>query len=148
MSCYISSNNNRVYVALESNYGQAAGITGANRVPLVKLAARQVQDQTGRGDKTGSRTFPGLPNGIRRRTSFRLNTFMTQWTDQTSPPTHGPLFQAAMGAPPVIFAGGTVAAITGQTQVQFTAAHGLAAGQAIAGNSEIRFVTAVQDTTT
>ena len=28
MSCYISSNNNRVYVALESNYGQAAAITG------------------------------------------------------------------------------------------------------------------------
>jgi len=42
MSCYISSNNNRVYVALESNYGQAAAITGANRIPTVKLATRQV----------------------------------------------------------------------------------------------------------
>src|SRR5678816_2531334 len=125
MSCYISSNNNRVYVAREETYGQAAAITGASRIPTVKLAARQVPEQTGRRDKTGSRTFAGLPNRIRRRTTFRLNTFMTEWTDQTSPPTHGPLFQAAMGATPAIFAGGTVAGVTGLTQIEFTAAHGL-----------------------
>lgn len=148
MSCYISSNNNRVFVALESNYGQVAAITGANRVPIVKLTARQTSEQTGRRDKTGTRTFAGLPNRIRRRTSFQLNTFMTQWTDQTSPPTHGPLFQAAMGASPVIFAGGTVASVTGQTQIQFAAAHGLSAGQAITSGGEIRFVSAVQNTTT
>lgn len=148
MSCYISSNNNRVYVALESNYGQAAGITGANRIPLVKLTGRQVAEQTGRRDKTGSRTFAGLPNRIRRRTSFQLNTFMTQWTDRTLPPTHGPLFQAAMGASPVIFAGGIVASVTGQTQIQFAAVHGLAPGQAITSGGEIRFVAAIQDTTT
>jgi hypothetical protein len=137
-----------VYVALESNYGQAAAVTGANRIPIVKLTARQVQEQTSRRDKTGSRTFPGLPNRIRRRTSFQLNTFMTQWTDQTLPPTHGPLFQAAMGASPVIFTGGTVAVVTGQTQIQFAAAHGLSPGQAITSGGEIRFVAAVQNTTT
>jgi hypothetical protein len=137
-----------VYVALESNYGQAAAVTGANRIPLVKLGARQVLEQTGRRDKTGSRTFAGLPNRIRRRTSFQLNTFMTEWITQTSPPTHGPLFQAAMGASPVIFAGATVAAVTGQTQIQFTAAHGLTPGQAITSGGEIRFVTTVQNTTT
>jgi len=148
MSCYISSNNNRVYVALESSYGQAAGITGANRIPIVKSTARQVPEQTSRRDKTGSRTFPGLPNRIRRRTSFQLNTFMTQWTDQTLAPTQGPLFQAAMGASPVIFAGGTVASMTGQTQIEFAAAHGLTPGQAITSGGEIRFVAAVQNTTT
>ena len=37
MSCYISSNNNRVYVAPEASYGQAAGITGSNRIPIVTL---------------------------------------------------------------------------------------------------------------
>lgn len=148
MSCYISSNNNRVYVALEADYGQAAAVTGANRIPTVKLTARQVPEQTGRRDKTGSRTFAGLPNRIRRRTSFRLNTFMTEWTNQTSPPSHGPLFQAAMGASPVIFAGGTVAVVTGQTQIQLGAAHGLTPGQAITAGGELRFVTAVQDATT
>lgn len=148
MSCYISSNNNRVYVALESTYGQAAAVTGANRIPTVKFGARQIPEQTGRRDKTGSRTFAGLPNRIRRDTKFRLNTFMTQWTDQTSPPSHTPLFQAAMGASPVIFAGGTVAGVTGETQIEFGAAHGLTPGQAISSAGEIRFVTAVLNTTT
>jgi hypothetical protein len=137
-----------VYVALETNYGQAAAVTSANRIPLVKLAARQVLEHTARRDKTGSRTFAGLPNRIRRRSSFQLNTFMTQWTNQTSPPSYGPLFQAAMGASPVIFAGGTVAVVTGQTQIQFSVAHGLTPGQAISSNGEIRFVTAVQSSTT
>jgi len=148
MSCYISSNNNRVYVALESNYGQAAAVTGGNRIPLVKLAAQQVPEQTGRRDKTGSRTFAGLPNRIRRRTHFQLNTFMTQWTDQTVQPTHGPLFQASMGASPIIFAGGTVAVVTAQTQIQLAAAHGLVPGQGITSGGEMRFVTAVLNTTT
>ena len=148
MSCYISSNNNRVYVALESDYGQAAAVTEANRIPLVRLAAQQVPEQTGRRDKTGSRTFAGLPNRIRKRTHFQLNTFMTQWTDPASPPSHGPLFQAAMGASPVIFAGGTVAGVPTQTEIQFAAAHGLTPGQGITSGGEMRFVTAVLDTTT
>ena len=71
MSCYISSNNERVYVALESAYGTVPAITGANRIPLVKLTAKQVPEQTARKDKTGSRTFVGLPNTIRKTTSFR-----------------------------------------------------------------------------
>jgi hypothetical protein len=53
-----------------------------------------------------------------------------------------------MGAAPVIFAGGTVEVVTGQTQIQFTTAHGLSPGQAITWNGEIRFVAAVQNTTT
>jgi len=77
MSCYISSNNNRIYVALEGTYGQVGAVTGANRIPAVKLSARQVGEQTGRRDKTGSRTFVGLPNGIRKNTNFQVNTFMT-----------------------------------------------------------------------
>ncbi len=148
MSCYISSNNNRVYVALEASYGQAAGITAANRIPLVTLGARQVPEQTGRRDKTGSRTFAGLPNRIRRRTSFKLNTFMTQWTDRSTLPSHGPLFQAALGATPVLFPGGTVAGVTGLTGIQFAAPHGLSPGQAVSSGGEIRFVTAAQDATT
>src|SRR5579871_1489000 len=97
MSCYISSNNNRFYVALESTYGTVPAITGQNRIPGVRLGARQIPEQTTRRDKTGSRTFVGLPNSIRKTTTFSLDTFMTEWSDQTVPPTHGPLFQGAMG---------------------------------------------------
>ncbi len=147
MACYLSSNNERVYVALESTYGTVPGITGANRIPLVKLGARQVSEQTGRRDKTGSRTFPGMPNRIRKKTNFQLNTLMTEWTTQPSAPPQGPLFQAAMGGAPILFSGGTVASASG-TQITFTAPHGLSAGQGVTSSGEMRFVAAVQDAAT
>jgi hypothetical protein len=148
MSCYISSNNERIYVALESSYGDVPTITGSNRIPLIKLTAKQVPAQTGRSDKTGSRTFVGLPNTIRKTTNYSLNTLMTEWTDQTTAPSEGPLFQAAMGGTPVFYNGGTVASVTGQTEIQFTAPHGLIAGQAVTFSGEMRFVTAIQDSVT
>jgi hypothetical protein len=148
MSCYISSNNERVYVALESAYGTVPVITSANRIPLLKLTAKQVLEQTTRKDKTGSRTFVGLPNTIRKTTSFEIDTLMTEWTDQSVAPAHGPLFQAAMGGTPVFFNGGTVAAMTGTTGIQFASPHGLSVGQAITFSGEMRFVATVADSTT
>jgi hypothetical protein len=148
MSCYISSNNNRFYVALESTYGNVPAITGANRIPGVRLAAMQVSEQTSRRDKTGSRTFAGLPNRIRKKTSYQLDTFMTEWTNQTAPPSHGPLFRAAMGGTPIFFNGGTVASTNGGTGITFSAPHGLIPGQAVSHAGEIRFVAAVQNATT
>jgi hypothetical protein len=146
--CYISSNNNRVYVSLETAYGTVPAVTTQNRIPLVKLAAKQVPEQTGRRDKTGSRTFVGLPNRIRKKTNFQLNTFMTEWADQSQPPRHSPLFQAALGAAPLTFTGGTVASITSQTTVHLTAAHGLNVGQGVSFGGEMRFVAAIADDTT
>jgi hypothetical protein len=148
MGCYVSSNNERVYVALESAYGEVPTITAANRIPLLNLGAKQVPVVTGRKDKTGSRTFVGLPNTIRSTTSFALNTLMTDWVNQTAAPTEGPLFQAALGGAPVLYAGGTVASVTGQTEIQFTAPHGLSPGQAITSGTDIRFVAAVENSTT
>jgi hypothetical protein len=148
MSCYISSNNNRFYVALESTYGTVPAITGQNRIPAVRLEARQALEQTSRRDKTGSRTFVGLPNSIRKKTAYQLNTFLTEWTNQSAPPSYGPLFQAAMGGTPVLFTGGTVASSNGSTGVTFAAAHGLTVGQAVTSGGEIRFVAGVQDTMT
>jgi hypothetical protein len=113
MSCYVSSNNNRFYVALESTYGNVPTVTAQSRIPGVKLVARQVQEQTSRRDKTGSRTFPGMPNRIRKRTSYQLTTFMTDWPDSSVAPAHGPLFQVALGGTPVNSSGGTVAFTNG-----------------------------------
>jgi hypothetical protein len=148
MGCYVSSNNERIYVALESGYGQVPTITAANRIPLVRLGAKQVPVATGRRDKTGSRTFVGLPNTIRKTSAFQLNTFMTAWADQTAAPTEGPLFQAALGAAPLLFAGGTVASVTSQTQLQFTGPHGLTAGQGVTSGPDMRFVASVENSTT
>ncbi len=148
MSCYISSNDNRVYVALEAAYGEVAPVTASDRIPLLELRAKQAPVETGRRDKTGSRTFVGLPNRIRRTTSFELRTLMTAWVNQTGEPSQGPLFQGALGGTPVLFTGGTVQSVTNQTQIQFTAAHGLTPGQGVTFGGEIRFVAAVQNSTT
>lgn len=148
MSCYLSSNNNRFYAALESTYGTVPAITGQNRIPAVKLAARQVLEQTSRRDKTGSRTFVGLPNSIRKKTGYQLNTFLTDWSNPSIPPAYGPLFQAALGGTPLQFAGGTVASSNGSTGVTFSAAHGLTVGQAVTSGGEIRFVAGVENTLT
>jgi hypothetical protein len=145
MGSYISSNANRFYTALESSYGSVGAITASNRIPALKLTVKQQLDVTNRKDKTGSRTFAGLPVGGRRRTNFELQTYLTSWQKSAAAPAYGPLFQAALGKAPMEFAGGTVASYTTSGGLGFTAAHGLSVGQAVSSVSEIRFVAAIVD---
>lgn len=145
---YILSNDNRFYVALEQSYGVAAAITASNRIPAVKLTTKQQMDKVQRADKTGSRTFAGLPSGLRKQTSFGLKTYMASWTNQATLPPHSPLFQACFGGTPLQSGGGTVASTSGTSTVTFTGAHGLAPGGAVSSGGEIRFVTVVVDPNT
>jgi hypothetical protein len=145
---YISSNDNRFYVALEQSYGNSAAVATSNRIPAVKLTTKQQTEKVQRKDKTGSRTFVGNPGGLRKQTSFVLQTYMATWTDQTAAPTHGPLFQSCLGNPPLQSNGGTVASAANPSQIVFTAPHGLAPGQAVACGGEIRFVAAILDSQT
>jgi hypothetical protein len=148
MASYISSSANRFYTALESAYGRVGEIAASNRIPAVKLAVRQEMENVERRDKTGSRTFQGLPAGLRRRTTFDLRTYLTGWDKgATSAPGYGPLFQAALGASPLAFGGGTVASMEGTT-LTFSAPHGLTPGQAVAFGGEIRFLSAVANGST
>lgn len=142
---YISSNANRFYCAAETAYGQVPPITADNRIPAVKLSAQQQLEVTNRKDKTGSRTFAGLPPGGRRRTTYQLNTLLTTWAGGPSLPSYGPLFQAALGSDAVIYAGGAIAAGSTSTTLVFAAPHGLSAGQGVSYLGEIRFVTTVPD---
>ncbi len=148
MSSYISSNANRFYTALESAYGKVDPITAANRIPAVKLGIQQKVDAGTRRDKTGSRTFAGLPAGVRRRTDFELQTYLTSWDKSMAGPGYGPLFEAALGGEPQRFTGGTVASSTAEGRLAFGAPHGLGAGQAVSSDGEIRFVTAIVDAQT
>jgi hypothetical protein len=148
MASYISSNANRFYTALEGAYGQVPAITAANRIPALKLTVRQQLEVTDRKDKTGSRTFTGVPAGGRRQTSFEVRTLLTNWQQGTSNPSYGPLFQAAMGGTPASFAGGTAASATGNGRLAFAAPHGLSAGQAVSSGGEIRFVATIVDAET
>jgi hypothetical protein len=148
MPVYISSNANRFYCAAESTYGQVAAVSASNRIPTLKLSAKQVLEVINRKDKTGSRTFAGLPAGGRRKTTFDLTTLLTTWNGGSSPPSYGPLFQGALGGAAVMFAGGTVAAGSSTTTLKFAAPHGLAPGQAVSYLGELRFVSAIIDAST
>jgi hypothetical protein len=146
MSCYISSNANRLYTALESVFGQVPPITAANRIAVVKLATKQDLEKADRKDKTGSRTFPGFPASLRHLTSFDLTTYMTSWDNPAAgPPSYGPLFQASLGGTPLVFAGGTAAANSTPSKLAFSAPHGLVPEQALTHGGEIRFVAAIVD---
>jgi hypothetical protein len=144
---YISSNANRFYTALESGYGSLATVSASNRIPAVKLTVSQKLTVTERKDKTGSRTFTGLPVGGQKQTSFALKTYLTNWVSANGSPSYGPLFQAALGATPVSATPGAISSVAGATLV-FSGPHGLSAGQAVATAMEIRFVTAVTNLNT
>jgi hypothetical protein len=148
MASYISSNANRFYTALESAYGCVGAISAENRIPALKLTVRHQREITDRKDKTGSRTFPGLPSGGRRRTEFELRTYLTSWQKAQNAPAYGPLFQAALGGSPRRFGGGTVASSTSDGRISFASPHGLTAGQALAAAGEVRFTSAIVDANT
>src|SRR5581483_7032215 len=141
---YISSNANRFYTALESEYGEVGEIQAVNRIPAVKLVVQQQAATTARQDKTGSRTFTGQPPGGRRKTTFELRTYLTNWA-KAAAPAYGPLFQAALGGTPSAFAGGAVASCSAQGRLAFAAPHGLTPGQAVVCAGEIRFAAAIVD---
>ena len=147
MSCYVSSNQNRFYAAVEPAYGYVAPVTAANRLPAIRLEARQEMERIERKDKTGGRTFGGIPSGVRRRTSFELTTYMTEWPPAVTAPGYGPLFLAVFGGEAQHFSGGTVSSLNG-TQLRFGSTHGLSPGQAVCCENEIRFVSVVVDSQT
>jgi hypothetical protein len=145
MSTYISSNNNRFYCGTEAAYGLVPSITTANRFSAVKLTAKQELDLGTRKDKTGSRTFSGLPGGARKKTTFDLKTYMGTWASGNSQPGYGPLIEASLGSAPLSSSGGTIASVTNNTQLTFSAPHRLVANQAVSYNGELRFVASVLD---
>ncbi len=142
---YISSRDNRFYVALEQSYGHAAASSSFNRIPAVKLVARQQRGRAERKDKTGSRTFAGYPAGERRVTTFELHTYMRDWPDQSREPGYGPLFQACFGRPAAMANQLPISAVSSPNRVAFGTAHGLTPGQAVAYGADLRFVAAVVD---
>jgi len=113
----------------------------------VKLTARQEWDKRARQDKTGSRTFAGLPFALRKRGHFLLRTYMTAWTEGPEP-SYGPLFKAALGGGPDVFPGGVAADGCTVWTLRFGAPHGLSEGQAVTYAGELRFVASVADPTT
>lgn len=142
MASYISSNNNRLYTAVEPEFGSAGTITAGSIIPAVGLSTTVRIQKAQRKDKTGTRTYFGEAGGLRRSADFELRTYLCSWADNSQAPAHGALIQAALGGTPSSFASQTVGSVAGAT-VTFSGAHGLSAGQAVCCGNEIRFVAAV-----
>jgi hypothetical protein len=140
---YILSNANRWYCLQEAGYGQVGAITAANRIPAVSLKVQHQRDRSVRRDKTGTRTWAGLPAAMRRQTSFEATSYMRDWADTSNLPPHGPMVEAAMGAPGLLWPGATTSTGSTQSAIYFISEHGLTPGQAIVYGGEIRFVAAV-----
>lgn len=147
MACYISSNQNRFYTALEEGFGVTASVTAENRIPAIRLIIKNETQSGRRRDKTGSRSRNAVPTGTRDQTEYRLETYLTNWANTTGEPSYGPLIQGALGASPQFDAGQTIASANGNN-VTLGGPHGLTAGQAISFGGEIRFVEAVVNPTT
>lgn len=148
MACYISSNQERLYARVESAFGQTAVMSSQYRFPAVKFSVRQQTERPTRRDKTGSRTFPGLPSDLRRQTSFDVRTYMTSWAGAGQPLAYGSLFQAALGNTPKLFTGGVLDTGSSAGTLIFLSAHGLAVGDGVTFGGEIRFVASIPDSRT
>lgn len=147
MGCYIASNDNRFYAAIESSYGLVPSIAASHRFSALSLSIRQDPDQAERRDKTGSRSFTGLAGPVRRRTRFQLRTYVSGVGSGGGGPAQGALVEAALGGDPQVWDGGTVAQVAG-TAIVFGGSHNLSPGQAVAFGGEIRFVLNTPDAST
>lgn len=143
MACYIASNNNRFYVARETGYGTIAAVTAANRFPATRLGMSEVGEKVRRRDKTGTRTYQGLPVELRRRTTFEVEAYLSSRGSGTEVPRYGALLESAMGGRARVSSGGS-ASIQGLV-LTFAGAHGLSEGMAVTAGGELRLVGAVMD---
>lgn len=147
MASFVSSQNNRLYIVPEATYGVVGEVGAGHRAPLVKLKAREQNERADRRDKTGSRTFGGLPNSIRRNVSYELTTYLSNWTSGQPNPPHGALLAAALGGDVLQTGALTVSQTSdGGKTLTFAGAHNLAVGQGVAVGGELRFVTSLVDT--
>lgn len=139
---------NRFYAELEASYGAVPGINPDCAFRALSVDLEPVQQYLERRDISGSRSFAGVAAGGRRQAQFQLDAYLMSGGTAGQPPGLAPLFQAACGGTPLVFAGGSAASGCTATQVRFTTAHGLSVGQAIANNGEMRFVVSLPDATT
>ncbi len=147
MPGYISSNANRFYAVLESNYGQAAAPTQSNRFAASRVEAQQIVEPSRRLDKTGSRTYLGASLAARRRTAFEIRSYLTAWAGSGFP-SCGAFFQAGLGSSPVTCSGLAISSVQNQAEFQTVTPHGLQSGSAVSYSGEIRFVTSAPDPST
>ena len=148
MSCFIASNQNRIYGALENTFGSAATVTGSDRLPFSKFRLTERRVVSARNDKTGSRTYPGAPSNGRESAVVHLACYLTEWNTETGFPALHDVLQSVTGGQVRVFGANSVQSVSGDRTVHTAQPHGLSAGQGVSCNGEIRFVDAILDSST
>jgi hypothetical protein len=147
MADYILSNNNRYYAALESDYGVVPTIAASHRVPGMRLAIATQKVSARRRDKTGTRTFLGLPGRPLKVTGYEFETSLMAQDEGVLPPAAGQMVQAALGGAAQQTAAQPATVSAGGLQVDFFVPHGMSEGRAVNVNGELRFVESVPSPT-
>ncbi len=120
-----------------------------NRIPLMNLGAKQIPVATGRKDKTGSRTFAGLPNNIRRDDEFSIEHVDDGVDGSDGRSDAGPAVSSGAGRDAASLYGRN-GGVASRARRRFNSRrpHGLTPGQAMTSGDGIRFVAAVENSTT
>lgn len=144
---YVSTNLNRSYVALESSYGAVPVVTPDHAFRALSVDLELVQQYLERRDKSGTRSFLGVSDGGRRQSRFQVEGYLMSGGSGGAAPDLAPFFQAACGGTPLVFSGAAAGSGCSTSHIVFASPHGLAVGQAIGSNGELRFVTNISSAT-
>jgi hypothetical protein len=147
MANYVLSNNNRYYVAPESNYGVVPTIATSQRVPGVRLTIATQKVTPTRRDKTGTRTFLGIAGPPRKVIAYEFETSVMAQDSGVLQPTAAQMVQAALGGTAMQTTAQPASVNTGGLEVDFPAPHGMSEGSAVNVNGELRFVESVPSPT-
>lgn len=146
MSCYINSTNERLYGALETEFGAATNLTALDRLSFRALKLKEEAIRSPRKDKTGSRTrFAPYPE-LRTENTFDLLCYFPGRDPENPVGAMTNLVESALGGDRRTSSGLVVSAVSvAPPGLTFSAPHGLSVGQGLRFGGQLRFVKTVQD---
>lgn len=148
MSCYVNATNERLYGAVENDYGQVVTLNSSHRISFRSLRVTERAIRSERKDKTGSRTQLASHPAIRKDNRFDLACYFSA-RDAGSPlDGMAQLVSAVLGGQQRESNALVVSSAVGTPQVlTFSAPHDLVVGQALRFGGELRFVRTVLSST-
>lgn len=149
MGCYINSTNERLYGALEAEFGTAASLTAQDRLSFRSLKLKEETIRAARRDKTGSRTRFAPHPEIRTENSFDLLCYFPGRDPSNPVDAMTNLVESALGGERKTVTGLVVSATSATPPgLTFAAPHGLSIGQGLRFGGQLRFVKEVPNALT
>lgn len=148
MSNYVLAPQQRAYAKIEATFGVNPGLAAGNGFRFMRLEPAKPQEYILRRDKQGTRTFPGVVPGGRRRGDLPIDAHVIPNGAAGTKPDMDPFYQAAFGTAGTTWVGNTVGAGSTTTSIVFVDnSQPLTVGQFISYNGEARYVTAYNSST-